>query len=290
VYFPLVTLVKLKDITKIKSVLESQLKQYRATVDYAQQDPLTADQGFVSIRTKPPITNPKLLKLPCDVVLTVCAPASSTLQHDQLLQVEAAFSSIASEYFTAYLFIPTNISMHKQLTVRSTRDDFVANNRLYGIKWLAENGYSLTYSLTQYLFAYSLTYSLTHSLTHSPTHSLTHSPTHSLTLTHSLTHPLTHSLLLTHSLTYSPTHLGVGEKGVIKIFAKTSTILDKVCDMMTGKGATLLESVGRNQTANKQLQVKVLQDINARGPGSATSGETHSLTHSLSTHSTHSLT
>ena len=134
-----------------------------------------------------------------------------------------------------------------------------------------------------------LTYSLTHLLTYSLTHLLTYSLTHlTYLLTYLLTYSLTHSP--THSLTYSPTHLGVGEKGVIKIFAKTSTILDKVCDMMTGKGATLLESVGRNQSANKQLQVKVLQDINARGPGSATSGETHSLTHSLSTHSTHSLT
>ena len=95
--------------------------------------------------------------------------------------------------------------MHKQLTVRSTRDDFVANNRLCGIKWLAENG--------------------------------------------------------------------VGEKGVIKLFAKTSTVIDKVCDIMTDKGAHLLESVGRNQTANKQLQSNVLNDINSRATGSVSSGD-----------------
>ena len=205
VYFPLVSLVKLKEITKIKSNLEAHLKQHRSTVDYAHQDPLTADQGFVSIRTKPPISNPKLLKLPCDVVLTVCAPSSNGLQHDQLLHVESSFSNVPSEYFTAYLFIPNNISMHKQLTVRSTRDDFVATSRLCGIKWLAENG--------------------------------------------------------------------VGEKGVIKLFAKTSAVIDKVCDIMTDKGAHLLESVGRNQAANKQLQSNALNDINSRGTGSVSSGE-----------------
>ena len=94
-------------------------------------DPL-AIEGFVNIRVKPPLHTRGIrrMTLPADVTITICGPSFTESQRALLHALESFFSLLDSGFITASVVLPMYTPVAREVTVRSSRDEFVAKHGL----------------------------------------------------------------------------------------------------------------------------------------------------------------
>lgn len=142
VYFPMADAGKYKELNQVKSKQDHILRSIRNRQISDKSgvcDPLNSN-GFVNIRIKPPMhaRGIKRMTLPTDVTVTICSPSGTSDNIHQLLAIENIFLSIDSGYITVSVEMQNTSTIAKELTLRSTRDDFINRYNLIGLRWLDE--------------------------------------------------------------------------------------------------------------------------------------------------------
>ena len=79
------------------------------------------------------------MNFPCDVTVTVCGPIGNEEQRSSVRAIEQFFSELPSGYETASVVLSALAPIAKQLTVRSSREDFVRKHDLASVRWLDES-------------------------------------------------------------------------------------------------------------------------------------------------------
>ena len=99
-------------------------------------DPLCT-KGFINIRIKPPLNSRGIrrMSLPADTTVTVCGSLLPDGNAELLAEIEQVFESVASEYITHSVRLPSSNPCAKILTMKSTRSEFVQRHGLVELKW-----------------------------------------------------------------------------------------------------------------------------------------------------------
>lgn len=78
------------------------------------------------------------MTLPTDVTVTICSPTGKHEHLEQLRAIENIFIGVDSGYLTVCVEMQNTSTIAKELTLRSTRDDFINEYNLIGLRWLDE--------------------------------------------------------------------------------------------------------------------------------------------------------
>jgi hypothetical protein len=139
VSFPKTSVDKYKELHQFKNQEDKRLRSVR---DQEERQPSCSTDplrrlGFVNIRIKPPLHSKgiKRMALPCDVTVTLCGPFWSKGQLDSLKDLEKAFNSLPSDFFSAVCELPAASPITRQLTVRSSREQFIKEFGLAGVRF-----------------------------------------------------------------------------------------------------------------------------------------------------------
>ena len=99
-------------------------------------DPLCT-KGFINIRIKPPLNSRGIrrMSLPADTTVTVCGSLLPDGNAELLAEIEHVFESVASEYITHTVRLPSSNPCAKILTMKSTRSEFIQRHGLVELKW-----------------------------------------------------------------------------------------------------------------------------------------------------------
>lgn len=159
VFFPRVDANKFKEILNHKNLKDAELQISRGTSLAARSisfdsdhsevsssaavDPL--DQpGFVSIRIKPPLHTRgiKRMNFPSDVTVTICGPVRTEVQKALFKSVLTSYEAIDCGAFIGTIDIPSTSPLTRQLTQRTSREEFASFNNLLGLRYEEVNSRS----------------------------------------------------------------------------------------------------------------------------------------------------
>lgn len=84
------------------------------------------------------------MTLPTDVTVTICSPTGNHEHLQQLRAIEQIFLTIDSGYLTVCVEMQNTSTIAKELTLRSTRDDFINHYNLVGLRWYLSHIITIT--------------------------------------------------------------------------------------------------------------------------------------------------
>lgn len=153
IYFPRTTSDRYKDLHNVKSKQTNKVAGIRrdemdkltktgtnlSTISESSPplvDPMRCC-GFINIRLKPPLHSKgiKRMALPADTVVTVSGSILVDGQEELIKSVRTAFENCESDYIVRTLTLPATAPLAKTLTVRSTREKFILEHNLVGLRW-----------------------------------------------------------------------------------------------------------------------------------------------------------
>ena len=99
-------------------------------------DPLVS-VGFINIRIRPPLHSRGIRRMtfPAEITVTICSPVNTSSQLADYTTLCEHFASMDSHYITASVEMPLASKLAKEITIRSTRNEFVAKYGLVSLRW-----------------------------------------------------------------------------------------------------------------------------------------------------------